>query len=115
MLSTHQHATVNEVDGLQGLKNEGNLEVGDGGQQVQVSVEDALASSMISEEQVQVGVDVVERSTIDVARIEMDLAKTIFNIVEQEIVILAPMLEQKNANKVVDIDQGDILNFIYYN
>jgi hypothetical protein len=66
---------------------------------------------MINEEQVQVGVDVVERSTTDVversttdvARIETDLAKTILNIVEQEIVILAPMVEQGNANRVVDI------------
>jgi hypothetical protein len=67
---------------------------------------------MLNEEQVQVGVDVVERSTTNVARIEVDLAKTILNIVEQDIVILAPMLEQKNANKVVDIDQGDILNLL---
>jgi len=67
---------------------------------------------MLNEEQVQVGVDVVERSTTNVARIKVDLAKTIFNIVEQDIVILAPMLEQKNANKVVDIDQGDILNLL---
>jgi hypothetical protein len=26
-----------------------------------------------------------------------------------------PMLEQENANEVVDIDRGDILNFTYYN
>ncbi len=49
------------------------------------------------------GVDVVERSTTDVARIEADLAKTILNIVEQGIVIPDPMLEQENANRVVDI------------
>jgi len=67
---------------------------------------------MLNEEQVQVGVDVVERSTTNVARIEVDLTKTILNVVEQDIVILAPMLEQKNANKVVDIDQGDILNLL---
>jgi hypothetical protein len=62
-----------------------------------------LALSTINEEQVQVGVDVVERSTTDVARIEADLAKTILNIVEQGIVIPDPMLEQENANRVVDI------------
>jgi hypothetical protein len=28
------HTTINDVDGMWGLKNEGNLEVGDGRQQV---------------------------------------------------------------------------------
>ncbi len=34
MPSIYQHTTANDVDGMWGLKNEGNLEVGDGGQQV---------------------------------------------------------------------------------
>ncbi len=50
----------------------------------------------------------MERCTTNVVRIEVDLAKTILSIVEQEIIIFASMLEQENANKVVDIDQGDI-------
>ncbi len=57
----------------------------------------------------------MERCTTNVVRIEVDLAKTILSIVEQEIIIFASMLEQENANKVVDIDQGDIWNFTYYN
>jgi hypothetical protein len=48
---------------------------------------------MLNEEQVQVGVDVVERSTTNVAKIEVDLTKIILNVVEQDIIILAPMLE----------------------
>jgi hypothetical protein len=57
----------------------------------------------------------VETSTIDVVRIEVDLAKIILNIVEHETIDFTPMLEQENANEVVDIDQGDIFNFNYYN
>ncbi len=98
-----------------GLRKEGDLETRDGGQQVQANVESALAPSMINEEQVQVGVDVKETSTIDVVRIEVDLAKIIMNIVEQETIDSPPMLKQENANEVVHIVRSDILNFIYYN
>jgi hypothetical protein len=92
-----------------------DLEARDGGQQVQASVESALALSMINEEQVQASVDVKETSTTNVIRIEVDLVKIILNIVEQEIIDSPPMLKQENANEVVDIDRNDILNFIYYN
>jgi len=109
-----QQATTNDVDGMWGLKNEGDLEARDGGQQVQASVENALAPSTINEEQVQASVDVVETSTPNV-RIEVDLVKIILNIVEQETIDSTPMIEQENANEVVDIDRGDISNFTYYN
>jgi hypothetical protein len=97
-----------------GLRSEGDLEVRDGGQ-VQTSVENALAPSTINEEQVQASVDVVETSIAYVVRIEVDLVKIILNIVEQKTIDFIPMLEQENANEVVDIDRGDILNFTYYN
>jgi HJR/Mrr/RecB family endonuclease len=97
------------------LKSEGDLEARDGGQQVQASVESALVPSMINEEQVQVGVDVVETTIANVVRIEVDLAKIILNVVEQETIYSAPMLEHENANEVVHINQSDILNFTYYN
>ncbi len=82
---------------------------------MQASVESALAPSMINEKHVQGGVHVVETSIIDVVKIEVDLAKIILNIVEQQTIDFTPMLEQENANEVVDIDQGDIFNFNYYN
>jgi hypothetical protein len=82
---------------------------------VQTSVENALAPSTINEEQVQASVDVVETSIAYVVRIEVDLVKIILNIVEQKTIDFIPMLEQENANEVVDIDRGDILNFTYYN
>jgi hypothetical protein len=50
-----------------------------------------------------------------VVRIEVDLVKTIVNIMEQETIIHALMLEQENTNEVVNIDRSDILNFTYYN
>ncbi len=60
-----------------------------------------------------------DMSMADVDRIEMDLEKNILMIKEQENIVLAPMLEQKNANEDIkpygDIDGGDILNFTYYN
>jgi len=102
------------VDGMWGLKNEGGLEARDGGQQMQASVENALAPSTINEEQVQASVVVVKTSTPNV-RIEVNLAKIILNIAEQETINSTPMIEQENANEVVDIDRGDILNFTYYN
>ncbi len=61
------------------------------------------------------GVDVVETFITNVVRIEVDLGKSILNIVQQKTIILAPMLEQETTNEVVDIDQDDILNFTYYN
>jgi len=60
-------------------------------------------------------VDVVETFITYVVRIEVDLVKIILNIVEQNTIDFIPMLEQENANEVVDIDRGDILNFSYYN
>jgi hypothetical protein len=48
-------------------------------------------------------------------RIEVDLAKIILNIAKQETIDHTPMIEQENANEVVDIDRGDILKFTYYN
>jgi len=56
------------VDGMWGLRNEGDFTARDGGQQVQAIVESALVPSMINEEQVQAGVDVKETSTTDVVR-----------------------------------------------
>ncbi len=101
--ASNQRATTNDVDGMWGLKNEGGLEARDGGQQMQVSVENALAPSTINEEQVQASVDVVKTSTPNV-RIEVNLAKIILNIAEQETINSTPMIEQENANEVVDID-----------
>jgi len=57
----------------------------------------------------------VETFITYVVRIEVDLVKIILNIVEQKTIDFIPMLEQENANEVVDIDRGDILNFTYYN
>jgi len=57
----------------------------------------------------------VETSIANVVKIEVDLVKIILNIVEQKTIDFIPMLEQQNANEVVDIDRGDILNFTYYN
>jgi hypothetical protein len=57
----------------------------------------------------------VETFITYVVRIEVDLVKIILNIVEQNTIDFIPMLEQENANEVVDIDRGDILNFSYYN
>jgi len=113
--ASNQQARIDDVDGMWGFRNERDMEARDGGQQVQVSVESALAPSMINEEQVQAGVDIVGTSTTNVVRIEMDLAKIILNIMEQKTIDSPPMLEQENANEVVDIDRSDILNFIYYN
>ncbi len=61
-----QQTTTNDVDGMWGLRSEGDFEARDGGQQVQASVESALAPSMINEKQVQAGVDVVETSTTNI-------------------------------------------------
>jgi hypothetical protein len=76
-----QQATIDDVDGMWGLRSEGDLEARDGGQ-VQTSVENALAPSTINEEQVQTSVDVVETSITYVVKIEVDLVKIILNIVE---------------------------------
>jgi len=109
-----QQATIDDVDGMWGLRSEGDLEARDGGQ-VQTNVENALAPSTINEEQVRASVDVVETSIANVVKIQVDLVKIILNIVEQKTIDFIPMLEQENANEVVDIDRGDILNFTYYN
>ncbi len=50
-----------------------------------------LVPNEIVEEQVQVGEDIGETSTINIDRIEVDLEKTILMIKEQENVILTPM------------------------
>jgi hypothetical protein len=109
-----QQATIDDVDGMWGLRSEGDLEARDGGQ-VQTNVENALAPSTINGEQVRASVNVVETSITNVVKIEVDLVKIILNIVEQKTIDFIPMLEQQNANEVVDIDRGDILNFTYYN
>jgi hypothetical protein len=70
--ASNQQATCDDVDGMWGFRNEGDMEARDGGQQVQASVENALAPSMINEEQVQASVDVVGTSTTNVIRIEVD-------------------------------------------
>jgi hypothetical protein len=64
------------------------------------------------------GDNVGDISMADVDRTEMDLEKTILMIEEQENVVPALMLEQKNTNEDIEpyghIDGGDILNFTHY-
>ncbi len=75
--------------------NEEDLETRVIEQQAQVDVEDvgALISSENIEKQVQVGVDVGEKFTTHVNKIEFELQKIINMIEEQEIVVPSAMPE----------------------
>ncbi len=77
--ASNQQTTIDDVDGMWGLRNEGELEARDGGEQMQAN---ALAPNMINEEQVQASVDIKKTSTTNVVRIKVDLAKIILNIME---------------------------------
>ncbi len=105
--------------GMGGVMNEGELEVGVMGQQVNVEDVVALAPNEIVEEQVWVGEDVIKAFTANVDRIEMDLERTILMIEKQINVVLVTIIPKRdNANEDVElhahIDGGDILKFTYY-
>jgi hypothetical protein len=62
----------------------------------------ALAPNEIVDEQMQMGEDVGETSMADANRIVVNLDKTILMIKEQENVVPTPILEQENANEIVE-------------
>ncbi len=72
----------------------------------------ALAPSDIVEEQVQVGENIGEASMADVDKIVVNLEKTILMIEEQENVVPTPMLEQENANEVVEPHEHNELHLL---
>lgn len=72
----------------------------------------ALAPSDIVEEQVQVGENIGEASMADVDKIVVNLEKTILMIEEQENVVPIPMLEQENANEVVEPHEHSELHLL---
>jgi hypothetical protein len=63
----------------------------------------ALIPNEIVEEQVQVGEDIRETSTIDANKIKVDLEKIILMIEEQKNVILTPLSKQKMQKRLLKL------------
>lgn len=72
----------------------------------------ALAPSDIVEEQVQMGENIGEASMADVDKIVVNLEKIILMIEEQKNVVPTPMLEQENANEVVEPHEDSELHLL---
>jgi hypothetical protein len=108
-----------QVSTKDGMGGEGDLEVGVVGHEMQVLAKnvDTLVTHEIVQEQVQIGGDVGEASTVDAYRIEVDLEKTILMIEIQKNVVPILVSKEENTNEDVEphaqIDGNDILNFLY--
>ncbi len=63
----------------------------------------ALVPNEIVEEQLQVGEDIRETSTIDADKIEVDLEKIILMIEEQKNVIFIPVSNQKMQIRLLNL------------